>query len=754
MKKLLFLLLFAVVANQNFADVYASRDGIRYKIITEKKYAFVTYTWGVNGYNTGGPILRKAVIKDTIQYNGEIYNVTSIGNDAFHNCTELTSVTIGSKVTTIGVEAFKDCIQLKSISIPTNVTQINTEAFSGSGLSSITILGKKVKIADAAFQNCESLKTVSINAKNIVETEYADYSPTGLRKIFGLQVEEYILGDDIVSIGNKAFYNCKNLKSITIPNSVTNIKYFAFGYCEALRSITLPNSVTELGEGVFSNCSALTAIDIPQRIKSIGGYTFSYCKSLKSVVIPDNIKSIGLHAFKECTGMTSVTIGKGVDSIASWTFYGCSNLTTVTCKGRTPAKLEGEKHFYNHANAFAIYVCENSLDAYKTAWADYANHFAGTQCAEEYTISFVNWDGTILQSSLIDKGDLPVYYGDTPVRPAEAQYTYTFSGWSPNISVASRNATYVATFQSAIRQYEISFVNGEEVLQKRKLDYGTVPEYYGQTPTKPDDAQYSYTFRGWSPQITVVTQDAIYSAVFDSKIRTYTITFMDGDQVLQSTEVEYGAMPQYNGNEPSKPADAQYSYTFAGWSPQISAVTGNATYVATYTKTLQKYTITWKDDDASIIDQTIHEYGQMPTHANPTKQATKEYVYTFDSWQPAIVAVTTDATYTATYKSDLRTYIVSFVDWENKLIDEQSVQYGHAATAPQVPERKGYNFVGWDKDFSNIQSDLIVTALYEEVPQAVDNAFIPVAPHKILRDGKFFILRDGKTYTVQGQEVR
>ena len=124
----------------------------------------------------------------------------------------------------------------------------------------------------------------------------------------------------------------------------------------------------------------------------------------------------------------------------------------------------------------------------------------------------------------------------------------------------------------------------------------------------------------------------------------------DGSE-LQSSEVKYGTLPEYTGPTPTKPADAEYTYTFAGWTPAIVAVTGDATYTASYNETKNSYTITWLDDDGSTIDQTIVEYGQTPTHADPTKPADAEYTYTFAGWTPAIVAVIGDATYTASFNS-------------------------------------------------------------------------------------------------------
>ena len=186
----------------------------------------------------------------------------------------------------------------------------------------------------------------------------------------------------MTSIGERAFYYCSSLTSITIPNSVTSIedeafyncssltsvtinsdaivnkvhfynysilnifgsqvtKYiigdnvkgigsYAFKDCSSLTSITIPNSVTSIGSSAFYGCSSLTSVTIPNSVTSIGSSAFDGCSSLTSVTIPESVTSIGDSAFDGCSSLNSVTIGESVTSIGKSTFYGCSSLTSVT----------------------------------------------------------------------------------------------------------------------------------------------------------------------------------------------------------------------------------------------------------------------------------------------------------------------------------------------------------------------------------------------------------------------------------------
>ncbi|MBQ3673523.1 MAG: DUF4832 domain-containing protein, partial [Paludibacteraceae bacterium] len=159
---------------------------------------------------------------------------------------------------------------------------------------------------------------------------------------------------------------------------------------------------------------------------------------------------------------------------------------------------------------------------------------------------------------------------------------------------------------------------------------------------------------------------------------TYTITFKNEDGTVLQTlnDVEEDEIPTYSGPTPTKAATAQYTYTFAGWTPTIVAATEDAIYTATYTATTNSYTITWKNDDGSTIDQTTVLYGGTPTHADASKAADAQYTYTFAGWSPAIVAVVGNATYTATYTSTVNKYTITWKDDDGSVIDETEVAYG------------------------------------------------------------------------------
>ena len=134
---------------------------------------------------------------------------------------------------------------------------------------------------------------------------------------------------EVTKIGNRAFYYCSDLTSVTIPNNVTEIGESAFEYCR-ITSVTIPNNVTTIGLGAFFNCTSLTSLTIGDSVKTIGSEAFDNCYNLTSVTIPDSVTTIGSNVFNKCSRLISVIIGNSVTSIGNKAFYDCSSLTSVT----------------------------------------------------------------------------------------------------------------------------------------------------------------------------------------------------------------------------------------------------------------------------------------------------------------------------------------------------------------------------------------------------------------------------------------
>ena len=204
-------------------------------------------------------------------------------------------------------------------------------------------------IGNKAFFDCTTLTSITI--PNSI-TSIGHYAFSGCSSLTSITIP-----DSVNSIGNWAFYDCSSLTSINIPNNVIEIGSSAFSGCSSLTSINIPNSVTYIGESAFFWCRSLTSITIPECVTSIGRSAFYECRSLTSITIPESVITIGENAFYNCDSLTSITIPERVTSIGNGTFNGCSSLTSITIPERVTS-IESYA-FYDCSSLTSITIPES-----------------------------------------------------------------------------------------------------------------------------------------------------------------------------------------------------------------------------------------------------------------------------------------------------------------------------------------------------------------------------------------------------------
>ena len=202
-----------------------------------------------------------------------------------------------------------------------------------------------------------------------------------------------------------------------------------------------------------------------------------------------------------------------------------------------------------------------------------------------YIVDFMDTEGNLWASRPTNAaGGL-----DSVPEPPAPDSGFYFIGWFDSLDSRVEPTTVFTgntTLSAKYSKLTIVFLNADgDTLQNSVAKYGSIPKYMGKTPTKASTTEYDYTFYGWNPNLATATEPATYTAVFDSSLKTFMVTFRNGFTTLQSTKVGYGATPAYNGNTPTKPSSTQYDYTFKGWSPSIVPVTGNAIYTAVFDST-------------------------------------------------------------------------------------------------------------------------------------------------------------------------
>lgn len=282
-------------------------------VVGDRRWSYQTYADGTAQITGVSPNSGAIVIPASL--GG--YTVTSIRDNAFYNCQNLTSVKIPGSVTKIGDSAFKDCCGLTSLVLPDGITWIAHELCSGcTGLITITIPETVTSIGYGAFSDCSGLKAVTI--------------PDG--------VEE---------IGNGAFYGCDGLEVVYLPPSVTKLWGMTFAFCTNLVSVTISSDIYNGDDDTMGNschfqgCSKLESVTIAEGITVIDYNMFYDCPALTTVVFPKSLRRIGSGAFTLCTNLTSVTIPSNVTEIEYHAFGECYNLTNVLFEGNAPTTIYG-----------------------------------------------------------------------------------------------------------------------------------------------------------------------------------------------------------------------------------------------------------------------------------------------------------------------------------------------------------------------------------------------------------------------------
>lgn len=373
---------------------YTDKNGIHYNI--ENEEATVVYD---KNYSEKSQV----VIQPTITHESTSYNVTSIAEGAFNNCSSLTSITLPEHLTSVGSDAFSGS---GITTLILNCSTINGSWFNDikSQITSITI-GNTVQDINESFYGFPNLTQINVNENNRYNTEGKTLTNTNTSTlIIGCKtttaIPNYVtkIGNNafrntgitsidlkyVITIGENAFRNTP-LTSIVIPSSVTSIGTGAFSYCDNLESISvqennshytsggganaiidkesnilltgckntsnIPDVVTQIGISAFEGCTGLQSIILPQYVSIINDHAFQGCKGLKEIKggsnglevnLPSSISQIGTHAFYDCQALETIIVPAAVTTISNDAFRGCSKLKSVTILGSSLEKIKGQ----------------------------------------------------------------------------------------------------------------------------------------------------------------------------------------------------------------------------------------------------------------------------------------------------------------------------------------------------------------------------------------------------------------------------
>lgn len=324
---------------------------------------------------------------------------------------------------------------------------------------------------------------------------------------------------------------------------------------------------------------------------------------------------------------------------------------------------------------------------------------------------------TIISKQKVEYGSNAIL-PQNPTRPEETWGTWKFTGWAGNYQSIKQDETLQAQFEKVLNVYEVLFYDAKgNVLSRQNVVHGEDAEI-PDAPEKESTAQYSYIFTEWNGVTENITGNAAFHPIYNTQIRSYTVTFMDGDTVLDEQTILYGKAAKAPEN-PERAEEEWGRWEFAGWIGDYTDIAKDMIIRARFEKILHKYEVIFYDGDGNILSRQTVAHGQAAEAPEaPEKEPSKQYCYPFTGWDGDTTKITGDTEFCPVYGRENRTYTVTFLNG-NAVFDTQKVEYGASAHTPAEPKKAAdakysYHFTGWDGDYSFITGNTFLHALYEQ----------------------------------------
>ena len=656
--------------------------------------AEVTYSSTTNeNYNT---LSGKVVVPATITVDENEYQVTKIGTQAFASNTTIEEIELPEGIEEIAASAFSGAEALTKLNIPQSVKAIPNSIIYNSGIYN----------NDANYTNkCLYIDGCLLDTKS-------DISGT-------VQVKE---GTRLIS--GSAFAGRNSITSIRFPIALRYIGQNAFNSCTNLTEISIPEGVKEINRSTFVNCAKLENVKLPMSLEKIDNYAFSDCFNLQRIVIPANVQAIGKSAFdgSGVSQLEEVTLPAGIREIEESAFGNQSELKTIYIYAPDPSLMMLGENVFNLVDKefCTFYVPYGSKALYMAAdeWKDFKieemNPCIGglyysfndeeltarvvcDQCNSDANYAALEGDVTIPATVIWNEKEYKV----TVVSPNSFSYSprITSLTFPSTISTIQYNSAegcpslVRVTIPSSVKKieeyafadcqklYEINLPEGLEEIEERAFA-GCENMTYIRIPSSLKTFG-PYVFEGCSDIMEIYNFSETPQDIKDQYV------FIDADPSMVTLYIPLGTESEYMN------ADVWQDFLIEEYKTVLSVLS--------------------EDENKGTVDGS----GEYTRETIVEISATPEEGYVFDGWDdgemqnPRKLLLDMDnidimASFT------VKTFLVSFLDWDGSVLKSTMVNYNESAEAPEnEPERDGYTFVGWDGDFSSVTEDLVITALYE-----------------------------------------
>ena len=854
---LLIALLFSSL--NSFASFFATIDNLRYSLDQGSYTAIIYPDNSDQGNNYVG--LKHIVIPATVQYEGTTYRVTAIQNRAFYGCPDLETIEIGENIERIGYSSssyvFMNSLKLNKIIwkakkcigwenfyspfvgsgsngfIDGGAKQIKTIEFTDEvetipqylclnmiNLDTISLGKNIISIGRGNLSYFKNVKITDLSAYCQIYNAYSsDKFPVGFKLFLNdVEIDNLVIPEDITTIQDFTFQGCSSIHSLNITKNVANISAGAFINCFNLSNVTFAStSCSDLNDVIFSNnaideiifsnnvtripsfiCNnqPIQLITIPSSVETIGANAFSGCSQINHVywnaikcevvdnglfnssssnitsfIFGNGIEEIPHHICYNMNNLTSVTIPYGVIRINNNAFQRCSNLTAITIPNSVTAL--GESAFYG-CTAWRVvfpnslkYIGENAI--YNTfTYNSERSWDNNTLYIDEYFIkykssntevdNFAIKEGTVViaDAAFTDITNLSSIYIPNTVTHIGAR---AFNNCK-NISSINIPNKVESIGESAMRVY---FKQGTHIKESLQLphtlthlgDYAfitwDISSIYAKMPTPPAITEWTFGLTNSMANTPVYVYHENINSYYQANvwkqfdiISAYKVVFTDENGVIiEEQMVGHGE----NATPPQMPN--QEGYQFVGWDKSYTNITNDIVIKAIYKPA--KYEVIFYDYDYTVLKSDSVLYGN---NAIPPKDPIRQG-YIFIGWDKDYSNVKSDLHIIAQYEQDIIYYTVTFLDWDGTELHIEKVEEGKDAQGPPTePKRDGYKFIGWSKPVTNITTNLIVIALYDEASAVDEVEAQGTAIRKLIEDHQLrIILPNGDKYDAMGQKL-
>ena len=655
------------------------------------------------------------------------------------------------------------CSSLKNIQLPKSITLLDG-AFQSSGLQEIEI-PEGVTELNRTFQSCNNLSKVILPSSLV---KIGDYSFNKCDNLVSITLPQ-----GVQVIGVYAFQGCSNLNKINLPQALTTIESRAFSACTSLREVSIPSKVTKIDNYIFQGCTSLTSVTLSNNITSIGDRAFENCHSLANINMPTELTYIDHTAFQNCRSLSSITIPSKVTQLGGQIFNGCSSLSSITLLPATPPTINTQYYytFQGVPNTAVIKVPCRNMEAYLT---DSIWNATVTLAIQELPANIVT-----VASNSNRMGEAVVLIPNTCTNDeatiqAIPREGCVFAAWNdgntdnPRVVTVTEDVTYTATFE-AMKTYHL-VVNYDS----KQGHVAGVGEYYpGEEATLTVTPLGGYRFSKWgdgntdNPRTVVMDKDITLEAIF-------IIGDYCGDNILYTVKNDTLAL---NGS------GDMWNLSEFGWEIYADQVTtlqlSNGITSLGTNAFMDLMFVSEVTIPASV--KTIHKraFENCRSLTNVTFAAYSQ-LNTIDHWAfyecinlqsinipEGVTTIGNGAFYGCAYLDSLTlpSTLESIAD-NGFALCAKLKQMRVNATEPPVVDIKTFENVdrsipvyvpyGAGHKYRNaeIWKEFYIQEVMD-VESAVSNiATSHATTQKILCNGHLIIIRDGKTYTIMGQEVK